>query len=132
MSLNHPVSDLVTRIRNGYLAKKIIISAPVSRLRGDILQILKDEGYILNYSKLKEKSGAENFNIQLKYHNAEGVVNEITVISKPGKRVYCAVDEIPLIKNGLGMVVLSTSGGVISDHEARNKKLGGEILFTIF
>ncbi len=132
MSFNHPVSDLVARIRNGYMAKKLVISCPVSRLRGNILQILKDEGYILNYSKLKEEGKAERFDIHLKYHHSAPVVNEIQVISTPGRRVYCGVEEIPLVKNGLGMVVISTSQGIIADHDARTKKLGGEILFKIF
>ncbi len=132
MSFNHPVSDLVARIKNGYLAKKLVISSPVSRLRGNILQILKDEGYILNYSKLKEEGKAEKFDIHLKYHYSAPVVNEIEVISTPGRRIYCSVNDIPLVKNGLGMVVISTSQGILADHDARSKKLGGEILFKIF
>jgi small subunit ribosomal protein S8 len=132
MSFNHPVSDLVTRIRNGYLAKKAVISTPTSHLRENILQILKGEGYILNYSKIKEKGSAERFDIHLKYHHSVGVVNEIMVISRPGRRVYCNADKIPLVKNGLGTVVVSTSQGVLADHDARTKNLGGEILLTIF
>lgn len=132
MSFNHSVSDLVARIRNGYLAKKPLISSPVSNLRQNILQILKDEGYILNYSKVQEKEGISRFDIHLKYHYSEAVMNEIEVISKPGRRAYCNWDKIPLIKNGLGMVILSTSQGVIADHQARDKKLGGEILLKIF
>lgn len=127
MFFNHPVSDLVSRIKNGYLAKKAVISSPVSKLRENILQILKSEGYILNYSKLDNK-----FDIHLKYHYDAAVVTDIEVISKPGCRIYRGHDEIPLIKNGLGMVIISTSSGVIPDHEARNKKLGGEILLKIF
>lgn len=114
------------------MAKKATISSPVSRLRENILHILKEEGYILNYSKVKEKGAAEKFDIHLKYHYDAPVVNEISVISKPGRRIYCHSDKIPLVKNGLGMVVLSTSGGVIADHDARTKKLGGEVLFKIF
>jgi small subunit ribosomal protein S8 len=132
MFFNHPVSDLVARIKNGYMAKKLTIASPVSRLRENILQILKQEGYILNYSKVKEEGSAERFDIHLKYHYSNPVVNEISVVSKPGRREYCAADKIPLVKNGLGMVVISTSQGVIADHEARNKKLGGEILLKIF
>lgn len=132
MSFNHPVSDLVTRIRNGYLAKKTLISTPASNLRENILQILKGEGYILNYSKVKEKGVAERFDIHLKYHNSAAVVNEIEVISKPGRRVYCNADQIPLVKNGLGIIVISTSQGVIADHDARTRNLGGEILLKIF
>jgi small subunit ribosomal protein S8 len=132
MFFNHPVSDLVARIKNGYLANKALISSPVSRLRENILHILKEEGYILNYSKVKEKDAAERFDIHLKYHYSAAVVSEIEVVSKPGRRIYCRADNIPLVKNGLGMVIISTSKGVVADHEARNQKLGGEILLKIF
>jgi len=132
MFFNHPVSDLVARIRNGYLAGKAVISSPVSRLRENILHLLKEEGYILNYSKVQEEGAAARFDIHLKYHYSAPVVNEIEVVSKPGRRIYCSVDNIPLVKNGLGMVIMSTSKGVIADHEARVKKLGGEVLLTIF
>ena len=131
MSFNHSVSDLITRIRNGYMVKKPVISCPVSQLRENILQILKEEGYILNYSKVND-GNFDRFDIHLKYHHSNPVVSEIQVISKPGRRIYCRADKIPLIKNGLGMVVISTSQGVISDHQARAKKLGGEVLFKIF
>ncbi len=132
MSFNHPVSDLVARIKNGYMAKKATISSPVSKLRENILHVLKEEGYILNYSKTKAEGVAAQFDIHLKYHYSAPVVSEISVVSKPGKRVYCNADKIPLVKNGLGAVILSTSSGVIADHDARNKKLGGEILLKIF
>ncbi|MBP7709701.1 MAG: 30S ribosomal protein S8 [Rickettsiales bacterium] len=131
MSFNHSVSDLVARIKNGYMVKKSSISCPVSQLREDILRILKDEGYILNYSRVKD-GNFEKFDIHLKYHFSNPVVNEIQVISKPGKRVYCHATKIPLVKNGLGMIVISTSQGVMIDYEARTKKLGGEVLFKIF
>jgi small subunit ribosomal protein S8 len=131
MSFNHSVSDFVARIRNGYMARKAVISSPVSQLREDILRILKEEGYILNYSRVKD-GNFEKFDIHLKYHFSNPVVSEISVVSKPGKRVYCHADQIPLVKNGLGMVVISTSSGVMMDYEARTKKLGGEILFKIF
>ncbi len=132
MFFNHPVSDLVARIKNGYMANKAVITSPVSRLREGVLYILKNEGYILNYSKVKEEGAPSRFDIQLKYHYSNPVVSEIRVISKPGKKVYCSVDKIPLVKNGLGTVVLSTSQGVIADHEARIKKVGGEVLLKVF
>lgn len=132
MFFNHPVSDLVVRIRNGYLAKRAVVSSPVSKLRENILQVLKNEGFILNYSKIKEEGAQERFDIHLKYHYANPVVGDIEVISKPGKRVYATVDKIPVVKNGLGMVVLSTSQGILPDYEAREKKLGGEVLLRIF
>lgn len=132
MTLNHAVSDLVTRVRNGYLAKKSVINCPSSNLRENILKILKDEGYILSYSKIKDDKSFYRIDIHLKYHLLSPVVNEIKVVSKPGKRIYCGARHLPLVKNGLGLVVISTSQGVLSDHEARAKGLGGEILFTIF
>ncbi len=128
---NHPVSDLVTRVRNGYLAKRNIINSPVSKLRENILKILKEEGFILSYSKVKA-GNHEQFDIHLKYHYSNPVVSEVSVISKPGRRIYCRADEIPSVKNGLGMVIISTSKGVLSDHEARVQKLGGEVLLKIF
>jgi len=131
MSFNHPVSDLVARIKNGYLVKKDMISTPASKLRENILKILKEEGYIANYSKVQD-GNFERFDIHLKYHYSKPVVSEIKVVSTPGRRVYCRNDEIPLIKNGLGIIVISTSQGVVADHEARAKKLGGEILFSVF
>lgn len=129
---NHSVSDLVARVRNGYLAKRNTISSPVSNLREAILKILKEEGFILNYSRVKAENNLEHFDIHLKYHYSNPVVNEISVVSKPGRRIYCGADEIPSVKNGLGMVVISTSQGLLPDHEARQKKLGGEVLLTIF
>jgi len=131
MSFNHSVSDIVARVKNGYLAKRDVISSPVSKLRENILTILKDEGYILNYSKVKDGK-FERFDIHLKYYHAKPVVSEISVVSKPGRRIYCRSDKIPLIKNGLGVVIISTSAGVMADHEARVKKLGGEVLLKIF
>ncbi len=128
---NHPVSDLVARVRNGYLAKRTVISSPVSKLRENILKILKEEGFILSYSKVKA-GNFEQFDIHLKYHYSNPVVSEVSVISKPGRRIYCRADEIPSVKNGLGMVIISTSKGVLSDHEARVQKLGGEVLLKIF
>ncbi len=132
MFFNHPVSDLVARIRNGYMAKRAVISSPASKLRENILKILKEEGFILNYSKVKESDAIERFDIHLKYHNSAPVVGEIEVISKPGRRVYSSCDDIPVVYNGLGVVILSTSKGVLADHEAREKKLGGELLLKVF
>lgn len=131
MSFNHSVSDLVARIKNGCMAKKPVISSPASNLRENILQILKNEGYITNYSKIKD-ADFERIDIHLKYNHSLPIVTEIQVISKPGKRVYCSSTKIPLVKNGLGMIIISTSQGVMPDYEARAKKLGGEVLFKIF
>jgi small subunit ribosomal protein S8 len=128
---NHSVSDIVARIKNGYLVKKTNISSPVSNLRECILKILQNEGYIASYNKLSD-GRFQKFNINLKYHNSSPAISEISVISKPGKRVYCSFEKIPLVKNGLGMAVISSSAGLLTDYEARVKKIGGEVLFKIF
>lgn len=132
MSFNHPVSDLVARVKNGYLANRDSIESPVSKLRENILKLLKEEGYILGYSKSKDKNGHDKFDISLKYHLESPVVTEIKVVSKPGRRLYRSHDKIPVVSNGLGVVIVSTSHGVMTDYQAREKKVGGEILLTIF
>ncbi len=138
MSVNHPVSDLVSIIRNGYLAKKNVVKSPYSSSREAVIKILKDEGYILSYSKTIQKnkklspSVQYNLNINLKYHLSRPVVSEIKTISKPGKRVYCSTNKIPIIKNGLGTVLISTSIGIMSDYDARKLNFGGEVLLKVF
>ena len=132
MSVNHSVSDLATIVRNGYMVGRKVVTSPVSTLREAILKILKEEGYILNYSRIAAANGVDRFDIHLKYHLSSPVVSEISVISKPGRRVYCAADKIPVVRNGLGMVIISTSTGVVPDYIARNSKIGGEILLKIF
>jgi len=132
MSVNHSVSDLATIIRNGYMVKRKVVHSPVSNLRESILKILKEEGYILNYSRLGGEGVNTKFVINLKYHQSNPVVSEISVLSKPGKRVYCSADKIPVVKNGLGIVIISTSKGVVSDHLARESKIGGEVLLRVF
>jgi len=132
MFSNHSVSDLVARIRNGHMSGKKVISSPVSNLVESVLKILKEEGYILNYSKFIESKKFARFDIHLKYYLSNPVITEIMVVSKPGRRVYCAADKIPVVKNGLGMILISTSKGVVVDHVARNYNVGGEILLKIF
>ena len=132
MTANHSVSDLVSIINNGYLARKKLVQSPISSLREDVLKILKDEGYILNYTKIKTEDGKDRFNIHLKYHFSDPVMTEIQVVSKPGRRIYRKYKDLPLIRNGLGMVVVSTSKGVISSYTAKTMKLGGEILLKVF
>jgi len=128
MFFNHSVSDLVSRIRNGYAARKISVESPVSSLRQGILEILKNEGYILNYSKINDRT----LSIHLKYHNSNPVISEIQTVSKPGRKIYCGFDKVPLVKNGLGVLIISTSQGILTDYEARTKKVGGEILLKVF
>ncbi|MCE2687222.1 MAG: 30S ribosomal protein S8 [Rickettsiales bacterium] len=128
---NHSVSDLVARIKNGCLAKKTKISSPYSIIRESILKILKDEGYISNYTKLSTDKG-DILEIHLKYLNYNSVINEIEVVSKPGRRYYCSSKNIPIVKNGLGVVLISTHRGLVTDHQARVDNIGGEVLLKIF
>ena len=125
------VGDFLTVIRNASKAHKDKVTTAGSNLSLKIAEILKEEGFILSYSKVKAGK-LDQFDIHLKYHYSNPVVNEISVISKPGRRIYCGFEEIPSVKNGLGMVIISTSKGVLSDHEARVQKLGGEVLLKIF
>jgi len=114
------------------MSGKKVISSPVSNVIDSVLKILKEEGYILNYSKLSESKKFDRFDIHLKYYLCNPVITEIMVISKPGRRVYCAADKIPVVKNGLGMVLISTSRGVFPDHVAKSYNVGGEILLKVF
>lgn len=132
MHSNHSISDLVARIKNGYKAKKLTIETPKSKIGEKILLILKNEGYILSYSRIKDINEKELFLINLKYHNDTPCINDISVISKPGKRVYSGFDKIPSARNGLGIIIVSTSQGLIQDYIAKEKKIGGELLLEIF
>ena len=132
MSLNDPIGDLITRIRNAGMRKKSKLSAPNSRLRASVLEVLKTEGYIRGYAAVEHDSGRSELEIELKYFDGEPVIREIARVSKPGRRVYTSVKALPRINNGLGISVLSTPKGVMADHAAREANVGGEILFTVF
>ena len=132
MSLQDPLSDLFSRIRNAQMRNKPIVSSPVSKLRENILEVLKKEGYIRGYSVTKHSSGREELDIELKYDERGPVISNITRISKPGRRVYSGSERIPFIHNGLGISIISTSKGVMSDTEARQQKVGGEIICKVF
>jgi len=132
MSLQDPLSDLFSRIRNAQMRNKSIVSSPISKLRENILEVLKKEGYIRGYSVTKHSSGREELDIELKYDDKGPVISNITRISKPGRRVYSGAERIPFIHNGLGISIISTSKGVMSDNEARQQKVGGEIICKVF
>jgi small subunit ribosomal protein S8 len=133
MSVNHSVSDLATIIRNGYMVGRKVVTSPVSLLRENILKILKAEGYISNYSMVNvDNVTSKRFDIHLKYHMSKPVVSEISVVSKPGRRFYCSSEDIPSVKSGLGTTIVSTSKGVVTDYEARELKVGGEVLLKVF
>ena len=132
MSLQDPLADLFSRIRNAQLRKKKIVSSPLSKMRESILEVLKNEGYIRGFARTKHSSGKEELDIELKYDDSGPVISNITRISKPGRRVYSGVQRIPFVHNGLGISIISTSQGVMSDTDAREKKIGGEIICRVF
>ena len=132
MSFTDPIADMITRIRNGQLRKLNTVSIPNSRLRAKILDVLKDEGYISNYKILSEKQNNKSLIVDLKYHNGIPVIKNIARVSKPGRRVYAKANSIPKILNGLGIAIVSTSMGIMSDNDARSKKIGGEVICRVF
>jgi small subunit ribosomal protein S8 len=132
MALNDPLGDLITRIRNAQLRNKPKVSTPGSKLRASVLEVLKSEGYIRGYASVEHSDGRKEFEIELKYFDGEPVIREIERVSKPGRRVYASVKNLPRINNGLGVAILSTPKGVMADHDARDANVGGEILFTVF
>ncbi len=131
MSMNDPLGDLLTRIRNAQMRNKSKVSSPNSRLRESVLEVLKTEGYIRGYAVV-EKDGRSEIEIELKYFDGEPVIREIERVSKPGRRVYTSVKNLPRINNGLGVTIVSTPKGVMADHDARDANVGGEILCTVF
>src|ERR1043165_4838500 len=132
MSLTDPLGDLLTRIRNAQERKKPKVSSPGSKLRESVLEVLKTEGYIRGYATVEHASGRNELEIELKYFDGQPVIREIARVSKPGRRVYVAVKNLPRINNGLGIAILSTPKGVMADHAARDANVGGEILCTVF
>jgi small subunit ribosomal protein S8 len=131
MLMNDPLGDLLTRIRNAQLRKRPSVKSPASSLRKRVLDVLQAEGYIRGYSEV-EFNGKAEFQIELKYFDGEPVIREIQRVSKPGRRVYSSVRNIPRVADGLGVSILSTPKGVMSDHEARNQNVGGEVLCRVF
>ena len=132
MSINDPVSDLLTRIRNGQLRGLAKVTTPASKLRGCLLDVLKDEGFIRGYVEIEFKGKHKEFEIELKYHEGRPVIHELKRISKPGRRVYNSVSDLKPYRSGLGISILSTPQGVMSDADAREKNVGGEVLCQVF
>ena len=132
MSMSDPLGDMLTRIRNGQMAQKGSVLSPASKLRRNVLEVLRREGYIRGYSASEPKDGKSELSIELKYHNGEPVIRELRRVSRPGRRIYAGVKELPEIYNGLGIAILSTPRGVLSDAEARENRVGGEVLCTVF
>ncbi|HFB2048227.1 MAG: 30S ribosomal protein S8 [Hyphomicrobiaceae bacterium] len=130
--MNDPIGDMLTRIRNAQMRRKTKTVTPASNMRSRVLEVLKDEGYIRGYVQIEQKGVRPEIEIELKYNNGEPAIREIQRVSKPGRRVYSSVKDIPNVANGLGMVILSTPKGVMSDWRAREENVGGEILCNVF
>ena len=132
MSMTDPLGDLLTRIRNGQRAHKPMVQSPASKIRANVLEVLQREGYIRGYSREEVRPGVAELKIELKYVDGEPVIREITRVSKPGRRIYSRIVDLPRIYNGLGIAILSTPRGVMSDNEARAANVGGEVLCRVF
>ena len=132
MAMTDPLGDMLTRIRNGAARRKSSVSTPASKLRARVLEVLKAEGYIRDFSQSEFVNGKSEIEIELKYYEGSPVVREISRVSKPGRRVYVSAKSIPQVANGLGIAILSTPKGVMADHEAREQNVGGEVLCQIF
>ncbi len=130
--MTDPIADLLTRIRNGQRARKSSVVAPASRMRSNVLGALKREGYIRNFTSREVRSGINEVEIELKYHDGVPVIREINRVSTPGCRVYSKIKDLSLVYNGLGISILSTPRGVMSDSEARKANVGGEVLCEVF
>lgn len=132
MLINDPIGDLLTRIRNGQSARLAAVKTPASKLRANVLEVLKREGYIRDFSLQKKQTGMAEINIELKYAEGQPAIRKIERISKPGRRVYSQIKSVPKVYNGLGISILSTPRGVLSDKEAREANVGGEVLCRVF
>lgn len=132
MSMTDPISDMLTRIRNGQQAKLYTVSSPASKLRKGVLEVLKGEGFINGYTEGTDEAGKPSLSIELRYVDGEPVIREMKKISKPGRRVYSSINSLKKFYNGLGIAILSTSRGVLSDYEARKQGVGGEVLCCVF
>lgn len=132
MSMNDPLGDMLTRIRNAQMRGKSTVRTPASKLRAWVLDVLKDEGYIRGYEKATSAAGHPELEISLKYFEGTPVIREIKRVSKPGRRVYSGSKELPSVRQGLGVSIVSTPKGVMSDAAARTANVGGEVLCTVF
>ena len=130
--MNDPLGDMLTRIRNAQMRRKNKVTTPGSRLRANVLDVLRSEGYIRDYSSTDFGNGRTEFEIELKYYEGEPVIRTIERVSKPGRRVYSAVSNMPRVANGLGITIVSTPKGVMADHVAREQNVGGEVLCRVF
>lgn len=132
MTMSDPISDMLARIRNGQQAKKEFVKVPSSKVKRAICQVLADEGYITGFTEDKNDKGFQELSVELKYYEGKPVISEMSRVSRPGLRQYSKSTDIPSVRDGLGVTVVTTSKGVMSDAQARAQKLGGELLFRVF
>ena len=132
MAFNDPLSDMLARIKNAHKARKTFTSCYKSKLNSNVLNVLKEEGYIRDFKDIEVRKGINNIQIDLKYYNGSPVIKNIKRVSKPGIRVYSKISDLPKIYGGLGISILSTPKGVMSDNEARKNNIGGEIICKVF
>ena len=132
MAINDPVGDLITRIRNAQMRRHSSMNVPASKLRGWVLDVLENEGYIRGYSRVEKDGEKPNFEVELKYYEGSPVIQKIKRVSKPGRRVYSSVRDLASVRNGLGISIVSTPKGVMSDAAARDANVGGEVLCEVY
>jgi len=132
MTMTDPIGDMLTRIRNAQMRSKSKVSTPASKMRARVLDVLQEEGYIRGYAKVDYDNGRSELEIELKYFDGEPVIKQIQRVSTPGRRVYSSVKSLPTVANGLGVAILSTPKGVMSDSQARAENVGGEVLCNVF
>ena len=132
MTFADPIGDMITRIRNAQMRLLTNVKVPGSKFRAKILDVLKQEGYIADYKLISDTKNKGSLSVDLKYNNGLPVIREIKRISKPGRRIYASATSIPRIQNGLGLAIMSTSKGIMTDNDARNKNVGGEIICKVF
>ena len=132
MTMTDPLGDMLTRIRNAQMRQKNKVVTPASKLRERVLDVLQKEGFIRGYTTVDYGNGKSEIEIELKYHNGDPVIREISRVSTPGRRVYSGIKNVPMVANGLGVAILSTPKGVMSDSDAREANVGGEILCNVF
>lgn len=132
MAINDPIGDLITRIRNAQMRRHSSLAVPASKLRGWVLDVLADEGYIRGYARVEKTGEKPSFDVELKYFEGAPVIQNIKRVSKPGRRVYSSVGDLPSVRNGLGISIVSTPKGVMSDAAARDANVGGEVLCEVY
>ena len=132
MTMSDPLGDMLTRIRNGQQARKRVVVSPASRMREGVLAVLQREGYIRGFERREVRPGVAELSIELKYHQGASAIREIGRISRPGRRVYSGIKALPRYYRGLGITILATPRGVLSDNEARTENVGGEVLARVF